>query len=808
MVTEACSGTEYPAALAKLKIDIALSPLAHTEFNKSRSALKLYEFAAVGAVTIASDYGELGSAIQDGSTGFLVDNQPDSWLRAIRRLVRSDDLRLQLLEAARNESQSHDIGVTAPRLLEALQTTQPDRNRTVFAFPKTQTTRCSDVDVIMPVSNQSSLASRTWEAVQPELNANHRLIVVADISTQPEAASVLDEISERPWVTVDRTHRHPGVLDAFNFAMQELVRPNADVILMKADAVPMPGFISRLAEAAGSNAAIGTVSAVSNNGSIASVPDLRDALELTATMQTPLLVAPTISSHLLYIKRQVFEKHGVFDAEFSSEGAAEIDLSLRIIEDYANVIDPGCWCKRTGSPAFRELVKLSTEDRALLDQKHPTFRLQEAVYRAPDPLMPHRVKMIAATRDARPRVLQVLHSYVGGGGTEKHVQDLESAIADQFLSFGAAPHDTLKLYCGTMPVAAWPYEKAGWPLTSSNVPANDPAWLDILQQVKPSLIHFHHLLNHPLSLLTKLSGTGIPIIVSIHDYYFLCPDYHLQHCPGVHSCDTCFPQQFKGPAQYQALRRDLLSGSLRAAAAIVAPSQAAANLMRDVYPDLTIRVIPHGIHNPEGLHRAVQRLRGAQRPTEKIRFGMIGNLLPVKGIEVIFKVWPLVARQNSAELHIYGTSDPMYVERCAELGIHYHGPYTATDLPHMLSEIDIGILPAQARETFSYTLSEFFAAGIPVIGSDYGALSDRVEQGVNGLKVAPTDIQAWIEAISLAASDAALRERLKRDVRLPNSLDHMGAEYTNLYREVLQRAGKAPLDSGNSLTLAVPQGVA
>jgi glycosyltransferase involved in cell wall biosynthesis len=55
MVTEACSGTEYPAALAKLKIDIALSPLAHTEFNKSRSALKLYEFAAVGAVTIASD---------------------------------------------------------------------------------------------------------------------------------------------------------------------------------------------------------------------------------------------------------------------------------------------------------------------------------------------------------------------------------------------------------------------------------------------------------------------------------------------------------------------------------------------------------------------------------------------------------------------------------------------------------------------------------------------------------------------------------------------------------------------------------
>jgi len=390
-------------------------------------------------------------------------------------------------------------------------------------------------------------------------------------------------------------------------------------------------------------------------------------------------------------------------------------------------------------------------------------------------------------------VLQVLHSYVGGGGTEKHVQDLESAIADQFLSFGAAPHDTLNLYCGTMPIAAWPYEKAGWPLTSSNVPANDPAWLDILQKIKPNLIHFHHLLNHPLSLLTKLGGTGIPIIVSVHDYYFLCPDYHLQHCPGVHSCDTCFPQQFKGPAQYQVLRRDLLSGSLRTVAAIVAPSHAAANLVRDVYPDLNIRVIPHGIHDPEALHRSVQRLRGAQHPTEKIRFGMIGNLLPVKGIEVIFKVWPLVARQNSAELHIYGTSDPIYVERCAELGIHYHGPYSSEDLPQMLSQIDVGILPVQARETFSYTLSEFFAAGIPVIGSDYGALRDRIEQGVNGLKVTPTDIQAWIEAINLTASDPALRERLKRGVRLPNSLDRMGVQYSDLYREVMQRSNVATI---------------
>jgi len=310
--------------------------------------------------------------------------------------------------------------------------------------------------------------------------------------------------------------------------------------------------------------------------------------------------------------------------------------------------------------------------------------------------------------------------------------------------------------------------------------------VDILNQVKPKLIHMHHLLNHPLSLLAKLTGTGIPVVVSLHDYYFFCPDFHLHNCPGVHSCETCFPDRFKGPAQYQELRRELLGGSLRNAAALVAPSASTARLMREVYPDLNIKVIGHGIRGPEQIRQAADKLRSKRTRDGKIRFGMIGNLLPVKGIDVIFKVWPLVAK-GAAELHIYGASDIQYIQRCKDLGIYYHGPYGEADLPQILSQIDVGVMPAQVKETFSYTLSEFFAGGIPVIGSDYGALGDRIESGVNGLKVPHDDIQAWVQAINLAISDASLRERMKQGVRLPDSIEQMGAHYAELYREVMAR---------------------
>jgi glycosyltransferase involved in cell wall biosynthesis len=810
-VVDFCSPEDYPALLNRLQIDVALAPLANSYSNKNRSALKFYEYSAAGAVTIASNFGPFAEAIQDGSNGLLVDDQPDSWVRAIWKLVRNDGLRLQMLAAARETLDAHDVSKTAPRLLEAFETLQPKRDREFFAIPRvtfsqTQTGECADVDVVLPIHNAAALARQAIEAVLPELDASHRLVLIDDASTEKESAALLDDYSGRPWITVHRNTQHLGFRAACNLAVKDFARPAADIVLMNPETQPMPGFVRRLTQTAGSNPEIGTVTAVSNNGSLASVPDLSDAQELTGKLIAPVVIAPLAASHLVYIKRQVIRKYGLFGLEFSSDTAADIDFSMRLSAEYINVIDAGCWCRRAGFPPMRETMKVDAGVQGVIEQRHPHAGFEIEGYCAADPLMEHSRKMVVATRDSRPRVLHVAQSLIGGGGTEKHVQDLQAAASGKFLGFGAAPHGALTLYCGNIPVGKWPYENAGWPLATSDLPANDQSWVSILNLVKPDLIHFHHLLNHPLSLLAKLSSTGIPVIASFHDYYFLCPDFHLHNCPGVHACETCFPERFKGPAQYQALRRDLLGGSLRTAAALVAPSQSTANLMREVYPDLKIRVIPHGIRDPQALGQAATTLRAAENASnKKIRFGMIGNLLPVKGIDMIFKVWPLVARPDAAELHMYGASDSKYIERCQELGIHYHGSYSEPDLPKLLSQIDVGILPAQVQETFSYTLSEFFAGGVPVIGSDYGALGDRIENGVNGLKVPPRDIQAWVDAIRLVISDQALRGRITQGVRPPDSTGDMAAQYAELYREVIQRSKtpKTPVRVPSDAEIAV-----
>ena len=798
-VADACRPDQYPTWLSTLGFDVALAPLADSEFNSSRSALKFWEYSAAGAVTVASNREPYASAIQDGSTGLVVDNQPDSWVQAIGKLIRSDELRRELREAALRSAEAHDLSRTAPMLLEALESLEPNRSRVAFALPRTCDQTCQDVDIVIPIYNSPELTKQAIEAALPELDATHRLVLVDDASPDPAVGALLEEYAGRAFVSIHRCAQNSGFVGTCNLAVRELTRPDADVILMNADTRPMPGFVRRLAATAGSNPVIGTVTAVSNIGWIASVPDLGDAQELAALDHAPVL-APTACGFLFYIKREVLRKYGLFDPVFSPGYCEEVDLSLRIAGEYANVIDPGCWTWHANSASFGDAkFQLSLEHNAVIDRRYPHFRFELAAFNARHPLLGHRSKMLTATRDPRPRVLHVLHVHGSGHGTGKHVLDLGGALSDRYLSLAAAAQEAvnpaseqLELYCGDVLLKSWRYAQPGWPQTAAQVPANDPPWAGLLEDARPNLIHVHHLKNHALSLLAQLTSLGVPAIVSLHDYYFLCPDFGLQKCPGVHSCDTCFPERFQGPAHYQRLRRALFHASLKRAAAIVAPSHTAANLVRDVYRDLNIQVIPHGV-------RGIAKL--ARKPGSRIRFGMLGNISALKGIEVILKAWPEVTPADAAELHLFGGSDPAYLPLYKALGVHYHGPYCEGDLPRILSQIDIGVLPSQAPETFSYTLSEFFAGGVAVVGSDTGALSERIENGVNGFKIAKDDVKAWASTISLLIRDAGLRERIGHGVRTQDTIGDMAARYAELYREVLART-RGHMDT--SVEVSVP----
>lgn len=81
----------HPIILSRASIDIGLAPLQDTEFNRHKSAIKFYEYAATGAVTLASDVGAYPHEMN-----YLAKNTHKDWVKKLERLIVDKEFREKL----------------------------------------------------------------------------------------------------------------------------------------------------------------------------------------------------------------------------------------------------------------------------------------------------------------------------------------------------------------------------------------------------------------------------------------------------------------------------------------------------------------------------------------------------------------------------------------------------------------------------------------------------------------------------------------------------------------------------------------
>jgi glycosyltransferase involved in cell wall biosynthesis len=89
------SYAQYPQALADLNLDIGLCPLQDTVYNRCRSAVKFYHYAAVGTATVA------GNVYPYSEECNYLAGDVDDWFRKIVRLVEDDEPRAAVLKEQR-----------------------------------------------------------------------------------------------------------------------------------------------------------------------------------------------------------------------------------------------------------------------------------------------------------------------------------------------------------------------------------------------------------------------------------------------------------------------------------------------------------------------------------------------------------------------------------------------------------------------------------------------------------------------------------------------------------------------------------
>ncbi len=146
-----------------------------------------------------------------------------------------------------------------------------------------------------------------------------------------------------------------------------------------------------------------------------------------------------------------------------------------------------------------------------------------------------------------------------------------------------------------------------------------------------------------------------------------------------------------------------------------------------------------------------------------LRILFIGQAVERKGLGVLLRAFEALREHVPATLTLVGAS----AEEIAPLllddrGVRALGKLSECDKHAQLEQADVLCAPSLGGESFGMVLTEAFAAGLPVVGSDIPGYRDVVRDGVDGLLVAPGDALELAEALRRLALEPSLRAQMAR----------------------------------------------
>jgi glycosyltransferase involved in cell wall biosynthesis len=396
------------------------------------------------------------------------------------------------------------------------------------------------------------------------------------------------------------------------------------------------------------------------------------------------------------------------------------------------------------------------------------------------------------------RVLLVTHRYPPDGlaGVEQYTQALAAELVRAGDTVGIVTRRPeasreLRIVRERLPHGASLYRFTGgkvrldFPLTHAK--RLEQFFEAVMAEVDPEVVHFNHLVGLSPRFIEIVHRLRVPIVVSLHDFYFACPLVHLQKpsgelCPGPEggrNCGrTCFADQRHPPALGDpvlrwGLRTMYFRRLLTMAQRLVSGSEYVAEYFEKFVPGgVRVRVIPNGV--PLEARGLAPGARSTPRERGMLNLAYVGTVAPHKGAHRILEALR-VADLGSVQLLVLGAIPGPHREYAralreqaatiSGLKLCVYGEFQRAELPYLLDDVDCVIVPSLVPEAGPQVPREALAHGLPVIASRLGALPELVAEGENGFTFDPTRPGELAAILRRLARDEGLLGRLRQGVR-------------------------------------------
>jgi glycosyltransferase involved in cell wall biosynthesis len=349
-------------------------------------------------------------------------------------------------------------------------------------------------------------------------------------------------------------------------------------------------------------------------------------------------------------------------------------------------------------------------------------------------------------------------------------------------------------------------------------------------QVEPDVVHAMHLQGLSASVVPAFKSLGLPVVFTAADFWTVCPVVDLRRhdgamCEGpeTHHCVRCIASRNPDP---RINRRAGLPGAAVRAAGLLSrtPLTRFSGALRQVadvrerparirermegvdrvlaYTRLTEGLLARNgvggkgtMVSPYGIDAA--RLRGAgeaRRPSDTLRVGFVGTQAPHKGPDLPVRAFRALPRDLDATLRVYGGGEGYgdYVDGLRRLAggdarITLAGAFAKEDLGRVLSGIDVLVVPSRWYENAPGVIFEAFAAGLPVVATDLGGMSEFVRHGENGLLFPLDDAGELAGLLRRLAEEPGLLRKLRDGVPPVKTVGEYAGELEEVYAGLVGR---------------------
>ena len=273
----------------------------------------------------------------------------------------------------------------------------------------------------------------------------------------------------------------------------------------------------------------------------------------------------------------------------------------------------------------------------------------------------------------------------------------------------------------------------------------------LIRRSKVEIVHCHNLFpSLSPAVLRAASDEGATVVMTLHNYRLLCLPATFIRDGRV--CEDCLGRT-PWPGVLHACYRGSILGSAALATSLTVHTSfhtfdrvtrylAVSGFVRRKYveagwPENRIEV-------KSNFAWESPRREGPGR-----YFLYLGRLSTEKGVATLLDAW----RRSSARLLVVGDGAIAGALRAAApANVEFRPTVSPAEVPNLIREARAVLLPSVCYEAQPRVILEAYAAGVPVLASNLGALPEAIGPD-SGLLVPPGDADAWSDAVARLRDD-------------------------------------------------------